>query len=171
MFGRHLWTAVLTAAVFVLVILSRPVLAQDTAYLAFGTGAFDFIDDDDNDDNAAEYRVEYRSGWRVYWRLKPFVGVMATTNESIYAYGGLLADFDLGRFVITPSLTAGYYARGNGKDLGLDAEFRTGIEVAYRFDNGMRLGISLYHLSNASIAKDNPGTEVGGLVLSYPLNF
>ena len=32
-----------------------------------------------------------------------------------------------------------------------------------------RLGVSVYHMSNASIGDKNPGTEVVSLVFSWPL--
>jgi hypothetical protein len=37
--------------------------------------------------------------------------------------------------------------------------------VSYRLESGDRLGLSLYHLSNADLYHRNPGSE--SLVLSY----
>ena len=48
-------------------------------------------------------------------------------------------------------------------------EFRSSLELAYRFDNRARLGLSFYHLSNASLDDNNPGTEVFSLNYSIPL--
>ena len=96
---------------------------------------------------------------------------MGTSAEALYVYGGLLLDVDLGwNIVATPSLTAGYYDNGNGADLGHNLQFRSGIEIAYRFANDARLGVGLYHISNASIAKNNPGAEVLSAVFSYPIS-
>jgi hypothetical protein len=71
--------------------------------------------------------------------------------------------------VLTPSFAAGYYDNGDGVDLGHEVEFRSSIELSYRFDNRTRLGVSFYHLSNASIGDTNPGTEVLSVVYSIPL--
>ena len=100
--------------------------------------------------------------------LKPFAGVMLTTDSAGYGYAGLLFDLYIGRrLVFTPSLAAGLYEEGTGKDLGHVVEFRSAIELAYRFDDRSRLGLSFYHLSNASFGNTNPGAEV--LSLSYSI--
>ncbi|CAN0510703.1 unnamed protein product, partial [Laminaria digitata] len=150
------------------VFLAAPVsaAADDPDFLTFAVGAFDLVQDRDQ---AAEFRAEYRSDKKI-WILKPFVGVMGTTDSSFYGYGGFLVDVYFGkRWVLTPSLAAGYYERGNGLDLGHEVEFRSSIELSYRFDNRTRLGLSFYHLSNASISSHNPGTEVLSIVYSIPL--
>ena len=51
------------------------------------------------------------------------------------------------------------YGEGDGKDLGHAIEFRSGIEVAYRFDDYSRLGLSFTHISNAGLDERNPGVE------------
>jgi lipid A 3-O-deacylase len=156
----------LCAAALVVVAGSRAALADDPPFLAVGAGYFDV----GNNQEAAEFRVEYR-GPKLLWAIKPVLGVMATSDAAFYGYGGLAMDFYLGRrWVITPSLAAGAYRKGNGKDLGHTVEFRSAIEAAYRFDNRSRLGLTLYHLSNASIGDKNPGTEVLGITYAIPIN-
>ena len=49
-------------------------------------------------------------------------------------------------------------------------EFRSQIEFAYRFDDRSRLGLAVSHMSNASIANENPGTESAILYYSVPLS-
>ena len=47
----------------------------------------------------------------------------------------------------------GFYAQGNSdKDLGHIVEFKNGAELTYQFDSGVRIGVSAYHISNASIS-------------------
>ncbi|MFT5486144.1 MAG: lipid A 3-O-deacylase [Paracoccaceae bacterium] len=159
---RFFKTAVLCA------ILATPfsAAADDPDFLTFAVGAFDLVQDHDQ---AAEFRAEYRSDKKI-WIVKPFIGVMGTTDSTFYGYGGFLVDVFFGkRWVLTPSLAAGYYDKGNGLDLGHELEFRSSIELSYRFDNRTRLGVSFYHLSNASISDVNPGTEVLSVVYSIPL--
>lgn len=146
-------------------LISEPTRADDPAFLAFGAGYFDINDDQD----AAEFVVEYRSGNR-YWIFKPIAGGMVTSDAALYGYAGVNVDLFFGRrFVLTPNFAAGYYHDGNGKDLGHSLEFRSGIEFAYRLDDRARLGLSLHHISNASLDDNNPGTEILALVYSVPL--
>lgn len=98
--------------------------------------------------------------------LMPVAGGMATGQGTVYAYGGVRADIPLeGRWVLSPSWGVGVYYFGDGRDLGGALEFRSGAEISYRLDRGDRIGLCLYHLSNAAIYNRNPGSE--SLVLSY----
>jgi len=144
-----------------------PALAgEDPPFLALGAGFFDINDNEE----AAEFRIEYR-GARRLWIFKPFGGLMATSDAAVYGYGGILLDVFFGRrWVLTPSFAAGLYENGSGKDLGHAVEFRSALELAYRFENRARVGLSFYHLSNSSLADNNPGTEVLTLVYSIPLH-
>jgi hypothetical protein len=54
-------------------------------------------------------------------------------------------------------------------DLGGPIEFRSGIEVAYHMENGMRLGLGWDHRSNLEIYARNPGVEMVHVRLSIPL--
>lgn len=146
-------------------LLAQPVRADDPAFLAFGGGYFDINDDKD----AAEFRIEYRGGKR-FWIFKPMVGGMATSDAAIYGFVGVNVDLFFGRrFVLTPNFAAGLYHDVDGKDLGHSVEFRSGIELAYRFDNRSRLGVAFHHISNASLDDNNPGTEILAIVYSLPL--
>ena len=141
-------------------------VADDPDFLTFGVGYYDVLQ---TKHEAAEFRAEYRSDKKL-WIFKPFVGVMGTTDSAFYGYGGFLVDVFFGRrWVLTPSLAAGYYEDGDGRELGHELEFRSSIELSYRFDNRTRLGIAFYHLSNANIGNFNPGTEVLSVVYSIPL--
>jgi lipid A 3-O-deacylase len=161
---RAVWVV---AAVLVLTFSGRAQAGEDSSFIAFHAGGYDVNDDE----TAGQFNLEYRSGWDD-WFLKPFAGVMATTDAALYGYGGVMLDIYLGRrFVLTPNFAAGLYtADGDGKDLGSVIEFRSGVELAYRFDNRARLGVSFHHISNASIGDINPGTETLTLVFSLPLN-
>ena len=141
--------------------------ADDPSFLSMGAGYYDLLHEAD----AAELRVEYRNRHR-WWIFKPFAGVTATTNPAAFLYAGVLSDFYFGnRIVATPSIAAGPYIRGSGKDLGHVFEIRSGLELAYRFDDRSRVGLMFYHISNAGLGDDrNPGAEVLSLTYSIPLN-
>ena len=147
----------------VVLLLGQPARADEPDFIAFSACAFDI----GKDQTAAEGRLEYRSDIRL-WIFKPFAGVMGTSDGGAYGYAGVLVDVFFGkRMVTTLSFAPGAYAKGDGKDLGHDLEFRSQLEVAYRFDDRSRLGLSLSHMSNASIGDKNPGTE--SLMLTYAL--
>ncbi|MBT3334131.1 MAG: acyloxyacyl hydrolase [Rhodospirillaceae bacterium] len=138
---------------------------DDPAFLNFGVGYYDLFDDD----NAAAFRVEYRAESK-FWIFKPFAGVSATSDGAAYGYGGVLTDFYFGlRIVATPSVAAGYYHNGDGKDLGHEFEIKSGLEIAYRFDNRARLGVHFHHISNGGLEDTKSGVEVLGINYSLPL--
>ena len=69
--------------------------------------------------------------------------------------------------VMTPSLACGYYKDGNEIKAGNPLEFYIGIDVFYRFRNNSRIGVGIFHISNADSGKKNPGSET--LVLKYQI--
>ena len=97
----------------------------------------------------------------------PAAGVIAIAEGSFYAYGGFRFEIPLGeRWMLNPNWAAGlYYHRPGGFDLGGPLELRSGVELAYRLPDSSRLGLCIYHLSNAGFFDNNPGSE--SLVLTY----
>ncbi|MFN4278342.1 MAG: acyloxyacyl hydrolase [Ferrovibrio sp.] len=159
------------AAMLAAVVFGGPVAAQtakggdDPAFIAFSAGYHDLLDNHD----AFEGRLEYRHD-KKFWIFKPFVGAMATHEEAVYGYAGVLVDIYLGRrWVLTPSFAPGVYRQGDGKDLGGAIEFKSQLEFSYRFDNRSRLGIGFSHMSNASIYDSNPGVETLFVTYALPL--
>lgn len=159
----------LTALFLAAVMAASPGLdarAQDDPhFLTLGVGYYDINDDMD----AAEFRAEFRAANK-FWIFKPLAGLMATTDKAFYGYAGVLVDVYFGRrVVLTPSFAAGLYEDGDGKDLGHVVEFRSSLELAWRFDDRSRIGLNFYHISNASLSDNNPGTEVLSVSYSIPL--
>jgi len=138
--------------------------AKEPDFFGFSAGGYDVNDDQ----TAAEFRVEYRSDLR-FWKILPFIGLAGTTDEAIYAFAGLGMDIFLSRrLVAQPNAAFVAYSNGVGKDLGGWFQFRTGGEIAWRFDDYSRLGVAFHHISNAGIYDDNPGTELFVLTYSVP---
>ena len=133
----------------------------------FGAGYFDVTDDW----GAAEFRAEWH-GNKIYKKLRPLGGLMATSNGAYYGYAGLVADFELSdRIIFSPSFAPGIYIKGgSAKKLGHWIEFRSMAELSYKLDSGARLGLAIYHLSNASLDDFNPGTEVISLSYTVPVS-
>jgi hypothetical protein len=102
--------------------------------------------------------------------LAPVGGLLVASRGSLYVYGGFRFDVPLGeRWVATPGFAAGLFHRGGEQDLGGPVEFRSSIELAYRFSESSRLGLNLSHLSNGGLYDRNPGTE--SLVLVWSAAF
>jgi len=162
---KSLFSAAL--AVGLLMTGSASAADDEPAFVTFAVGAYDVNDDEDN---TAEFRLEYRSDYQ-FWHLKPFAAVAGTASGSFFAGAGVLMDVYFGRrVVVTPSFAPHFYAKGGSdKDLDYPLEFRSQLEVAYRFDNRSRLGLAISHYSNASLGDSNPGVETLSLNYSYPL--
>ena len=147
---------------------SGPARAEDDPSFFSFTGGYFYFNRQKN--TAFEGRVEYRGGASdKFWIFKPMGGLMGTSDGSAYAFAGVLVDLYFGnRFVLTPSFAPGLYYKGNGLDLGYALEFRSGLELSYRFDDRSRLGIGVSHMSNASLGHINPGEETLFLTYSIP---
>lgn len=147
---------------------------KQQSYVSVGAGVFDVFDNNEQD-SAGDLRAEYRFGTPLYARgitaVYPFVGAEMTTDGSFYGLGGIAADVQYGSVYMTPSFGAGLYSSGEGKFMGSPIEFRTGVEVGYEFKSEDRLGVSLTHISNAEIGKDNPGAEIVAVYYHYPVNW
>jgi len=159
-------SAIVAATGLALVISATTARAEEEPdFFTFAAGVYDINDDE----TAGDFRVEYRSDLR-FWEIMPFVGLMVTTDQAVYGYAGFGLDLFFGRrVVLSPTAAFGAYSDGDGKELGGTLEFRTGAELAWRFDDYSRLGLALHHISNASIYNSNPGTEM--LVLTYSVPF
>ncbi|MBA4274199.1 MAG: acyloxyacyl hydrolase [Alphaproteobacteria bacterium] len=145
---------------------SAPAFATD--YLKGYVGAYDVSQ---GDDSAAEAGIEYVYQ-DIYYGLRPLAGIMVTSDSAVYGYAGAQWDLFLSdSIILSPNFVAGAYSQGDGKDLGHALEFKSGIELAYQFEAGERVGVAFNHISNASIGDDNPGTENLILTYSHPLNW
>lgn len=156
------------AVVGVMAIFDERENPTTTAPLAsFGVGTFDVLDNVDQD-WATDLRAEYRMS-PLFYVVKPLIALQATSDGGAGAFAGLVADWVIGNhFVISPSLAAGLWTNGDGKDLGSVLEFRSQLEAGYRFDNDWRVTAAFSHISNANIGKENPGVEIGSLYLHIP---
>lgn len=141
--------------------------AADGLLLQLGAGDFDAVRQDDTAAHAA-FRAALRPR---RFQIRPLIGLFATSDESVYGYIGATREFPLSRrFLLAPQFSVGAYEAGDGKDLGHTLEFLSSLELAYRLDNGSRIGLAYQHISNGSISEDNPGAEIILLTWSWPLH-
>ena len=136
--------------------------AQDRNYIAISSAVFDILQ---QDDASSETRIEFRYGKAKFF-AQPFNGVMINTEGAMHIYFGLYYDIKVaGYLYITPSFAPGLYAQRNSKDLKFALEFRSQLEVSFRFNNDVRIGFSFNHISNGSLGVENPGVE--SLAVTY----
>lgn len=135
-----------------------------TDHLSVGAGVFDFR----RDSPPAVGTVEYRFGRKLFM-IGPALGVLANTDGGLYGYAGAYVDLSYGSFYVTPEAGLGGYREGDGPDLGGVFQFRLSLDLAWRADNGHRLGVRVAHISNADIHVMNPGEEELLLIYSFPL--
>ncbi|MFI5334421.1 MAG: acyloxyacyl hydrolase [Chlamydiales bacterium] len=134
-------------------------------HVMVGGGVFNIV----RPERKAQFQIEYRWNLNLY-NLRPLLSLMGTEKGTLYICGGLAWDIFLGKqFVLTPSFAPGLYSKGSGKSLHYPLEFRSAIELAYVFKDQARIGAQFYHISNASLARKNPGAESLILFYSFPL--
>lgn len=151
------------AAVAVALSVAPAAAEDDPEFLSVQLGGFDVNDTDTTGLFGLEYRSDYKDLF-----LTPMAGGFVSADGAFYGYGGVFVDVFLGRrVVLRPNFSVGAFSDGDGKDLGGWLEFRSGIELAWRFDDRSRLGIELSHISNAGIYDRNPGTE--NLTINYSI--
>jgi hypothetical protein len=140
----------------------------DPPRVALGGGAFDVLPDNKKPGSGATGLVlsEYRFGdllWIVAYSSASWAPAKAPSTvrrlrpTSISSTNGL-------------SLRQLRSAISPWQRIDIDWRiFRTGAEFDYRCDNLVRLGVGLYHISNAGIGKQNPGVEMATFVFTVPL--
>lgn len=116
------------------------------------------------------FGLEYRFRDRTRFRLIPAIGIAGAVNGARFIYADLRYDWWItDRLAVIPSFGPGIFDDGRGLELGQELEFRSGLELAYRFHREYRLGLALFHLSNGGLADENPGTEALVASLCIPL--
>lgn len=148
-----------------------PALA-DTPYLEVFLGQIDL----GRPQADSQYGLQFQSDWRLTrYDLIPMAGVMRTRYGSHYVYTGLarVTPFSAGEggLSLALSFAPGLYWHGGNADtdLGYPVQFQSSVGIHYDFPDATRIGLHFSHLSNASLADTNPGTEA--LTLRYGLPF
>jgi hypothetical protein len=122
--------------------------------LVLGVGGFDPFDNG----KSLGATIEYRLGRKLLF-VGPALGGLANVEGGAFGYFGLYFDLSAGPVYFTGLLGVGAWHEGNSRDLGGVFQFREQIDLAWRFDNGHRLGARVAHISNADIHDTNPGAE------------
>jgi hypothetical protein len=146
--------------------------AEDQAFGKVFIGTVDSF----RDNQDTQYGLEYQfAGGKTQYDFKPFIGMMRTRHASHYLYTGFsrTSKFSASQtgLSVNFSFGPGLYLHGGGEDtdLGHCFELRTSAGLLWTFADNTRMGIHFSHLSNASIASENPGTEL--ISFTYELPF
>lgn len=137
-------------------------------YLDVAIGHVDAIDNEV--DEPGVFKLEYRfrpiAKW---WNLVPAIGAARSEAGASFIFTDFKKDFFLtGDWVLTASFGVGIFDDGVDVKLGNELEFRSGIKISYLFENDIRVGLALFHLSNGGLGDVNPGTEPAFVSVSIP---
>ena len=120
--------------------------------------------------NRWQYGFEYRFSGLTRYRLVPSIGLVVGADYANFIYAELRRDFRFsGQWLLTPSFGGGRFNTRPRFNLGQMLEFRSGLEISRQFNQGYRLGVAVFHLSNGGLSDENPGTEAVVLSFSVPL--
>lgn len=128
--------------------------------------------DIDEEDNAVFIGAEWRAErFRFLRYAVPFLNGFVTQDGSAFGGFGIAFPFTFFEDRIGFSAFTGFggYRRGNGKDLGSIAQFRSGGEVAYILPSKAQISLGVDHISNAGIDERNPGSNQ--IFLRYAIPF
>lgn len=156
---------------------TAPAVAADQSQLMLGAGIYGF--GVASEPNNAEARLQYRfkngflGGDGAFRGFKPLVGVAVQTSGSAFGYAGFALPFVLGadqRWEIVAEGALGAYRQGSSSlNLGGTFEFHLGLGANYAVSEQGRLGLGIYHISNANLHAKNPG--VNSILATYTFTF
>ena len=136
---------------------------HDPTYLMVGVGGWEVARDNLR---KPEIDLVLRPAHHL-WVVKPELGLAVAGDGDVLAFAGPLVDFYITRSLVTTISTSVGVWTGGGFNLGSRIEFHSGGEIAWRFADASRVGLGVYHTSNADITKRNPGSE--SLLVEYSI--
>ena len=138
---------------------------------SIGVGTFNMGHSHSSGGVGLEYRLEsrpWKPGEQGRLSLIPTFGITGTSKEAFFAYAGFRTDLDITRrWRLTPGFAVGAYDRNGDIDLGGPIEFRSSLDVSSALRNGVRVGVTLYHVSNARLYDKNPGINALAFVQTF----
>jgi len=141
---------------------------EGVEFIHGGVGGFDIVQ---GDEESVEFRGEYWGPWH-FLKFYPFAGVFGNTDGGFGGYIGVRQDLFLtDNLVLSVRTAPTFYNAGDSRHLGSFAVLRSGFDLAYRFDNRVRVAVSVDHMSHGELFDDkNPGTETIALTVAVPVD-
>lgn len=126
------------------------------------------VADDEAADPLAGLELRFPQNWQ---GVRPWIGLNLTDGNTWFAGAGLVYDIELTRdYRATVGTGPFYYQNRPGRDLGLELEFYSFLEITRELPRDQRLGIRIGHLSNAGLGRRNPGSETVSIVFTRPFS-
>lgn len=108
-------------------------------------------------------------GLEPYAALKPWVAGSAQPDGTMTSRGGVLIDVPVGSFTFTPSVGAGYVSN-SPRDYRGTVEFRSQVELGYRFENRSQVTLGYSRITGGPAADSR--TDANNVVgFTYRLPF
>ena len=113
-------------------------------------------------DESTQITASYIQHSLVFNRYEPVLTIGASEDGLFYVSGGLSAPFHLGNFEIRPHFGPVFYQSDLSDSFDLEEvlQFKTGLDIGYRFTERLSLTAGYNHLSNAKITSESADLDV-----------
>lgn len=167
--NRPIWSRPLPQAIGVLLVLAAmtalpvPAAAEQTAWTAYA-GRWGIGKNGETSELGFEIQRPLK-----YPGFDLIAGLAGTDDQAVWGYLGASYRWEPnGKWRLRPGFAVSFFDQGDGKDLGGVIEFRSSLEATYPVASKLRLGLMVYHLSNAGIYDLNPGANSLVFVIGFP---
>jgi len=118
--------------------------------------------------------LRFTQSYKKWKHFNPVIDVAITDKGGAWLGLGLYQQFDMDingtPLFVGFTMVPGIYMQGEDVDLGIPLQFRSGVEMGVRFENGWQASLSFDHRSNADVVPWNPGLETIQLRISKSFN-
>ena len=136
--------------------------------LAVLAGSFDFGHGHPTTLGGVELRGQIGHDWQVgesHLKWRPEIGAFGTSDSALFGWVGMRLDLETPRhWRFSVAFDPGAYSPGDDKELGDTVEFRSSFEVLHALGRRQQIGVTVFHMSNASLSDVNPGANSAALV-------
>jgi len=156
-------------------VAAGPIWAQDSQRSRAGSFNFGVGTSMGHSKSSAGVGLEYRLDSRSWtpreggrFSLIPVFGITGSSKDALFGYVGFRSDFNVTRkWRLTPGFAVGAYDRSGDIDLGGPVEFRSSLDISRAVNDRMRIGVALFHISNARLYDRNPGVNALAFVQTF----
>ena len=156
-------------------VAAGPIRAQDSQRSRAGSYNLGVATSIGHSKSSTGVELEYRLDSRAWtprnggrFSLIPVFGIAGSSKDAVFGYAGFRSDFNVTqKWRLTPGFAVGAYNRRGDIDLGGPVEFRSSLDISRAVGDTMRIGVALFHISNARLYDRNPGVNVLAFVQTF----